>query len=72
MSCGQAIPTEVASDSKRSICELRLLNDKSVSTKFLAEIIGDSMLPTLINMLCGKFARLSDGDLSDALSGSDA
>jgi DNA (cytosine-5)-methyltransferase 1 len=42
-----------------------MLNGEPVSTKLFAEIIGESVPPALIDMLCGKCTRLSSGDLSD-------
>ena len=43
-----------------------LLNNEPISMALFADIIGESVPPALIDMLCRKFARLSDGDLSDA------
>jgi DNA (cytosine-5)-methyltransferase 1 len=36
-----------------------------VPTKLFAEIIGESVPPALIDMLCGKFIRISDGEFRD-------
>lgn len=43
-----------------------MLNSEPVSTTLFAEIIGESVPPALIDMLCAKFTRLSSGDLSDS------
>jgi DNA (cytosine-5)-methyltransferase 1 len=42
------------------------LNGEPVSTKLFAEIIGESVPPALIDMLCRTFVRLSNGGLSEA------
>ena len=49
-----------------------MLSGEPVSTNLFADIIGESVPPALIDMLCGKFMRLSSGDLSDFANTSDA
>ncbi len=39
------------------------LHNKPVSLKLFAEIIGESVPPALIDMLCNKFIRISRGEL---------
>lgn len=43
-----------------------VVNGKPITTKLFADIIGESVPPALIDMLCGKFVLLSNGELSDS------